>query len=189
MNSNIRTQQGMTLVVALVMLVMLTLFAVTAMNTGTTNLKVVGNMQARSEAVGAAQQLVETVLSTPTFISNPANAVVNPCGGTANTACTDVNGDGVNDYTTVLSPQPACVFVRPIKIVELNLSNTEDLGCAAGQQQQFGVTGSVSGDSLCANTVWEITAVTTGVATGAKATVTQGIGVRVSSDDTTATCL
>ncbi len=188
MRRTVQAQRGMTLVIALVMLVMLTLFAVTALNTGTTNLKIVGNMQARSEAMGAAQQTVETVLSTPTFISNPANAVVNPCGA-ANTTCTDINGDGVNDYTTVLSPAPACVFVRPIKIVELNLGNTEDLGCAAGQAQQFGVTGSVTGDSLCANTVWEITAATTAVGSGAKATVTQGIGVRVSSDDTTSTCL
>ena len=188
MNLNIRTQRGMTLVVALVMLVMLTLFAVTAMNTGTTNLKVVGNMQARSEAFGTAQQVVETVLSTPTFISNPANAIVNPCGA-ANTTCTDVNGDGVNDYTTVLSPQPSCVFIRPIKIVELSLSNPEDLGCAAGQAQQFGVTGSVSGDSLCANTVWEITAVTTSASSGARSAVTQGVGIRVSSDDTAATCI
>ncbi len=188
MKQMICVQRGMTLVIALVMLILLTLFAVTALNTGTTNLKVVGNMQARSEALGAAQQTVETVISTPNFISNPANAVVNPCG-TANTVCTDINGDGVNDYTTVLTPQPSCVFVRPIKIVELNLANTEDLGCAAGQAQQFGVTGSVNGDSLCANTVWEVTAATTAVASGAKATVTQGVGVRVSSDDTAATCL
>jgi len=185
--TKLKTQCGMTLVIALVMLVLLTLFAVTALNTGTTNLRIVGNMQARSEALSTAQQAVETVISTPTFISNPANAVVNPCG-TANTVCTDINGDGVKDYTTVLSPQPACVFVRPIKIVELNLGNAEDLGCAAGQSQQFGVTGSVTGDSLCANTVWEITAATTAEGSGAKATVTQGIGVRVGSDDTASTC-
>lgn len=188
MSIKFQTQRGATLVIALVMLVLLTLFALTALNTGTTNLRVVGNMQARSEAMGTAQQTIETVLSTPTFISDPANAVVNPCGA-ANTACTDINGDGINDYTTVLTPKPACVFVRPIKIVELNLSNTEDLGCSSGQAQQFGVAGSVSGDSLCANTIWEITAETTGVNSGAKATVTQGIGVRVSSDDTSSTCL
>ncbi len=188
MKSGMQNQRGAVLIVGLIMLVLLTLFAVSALNTGTTNLKVVGNMQARNEAFGAAQQTIETVLSSPTFISNPANAVLNPCG-TANTTCADVNGDGTMDYTTRLIPQPRCVFVRPIKVVELNLTNTEDLGCAAGQSQQFGVAGGVTGDSLCANTVWEITADTTGVSSGARVTVTQGVGVRVSIDDTATSCI
>ena len=40
-------QQGATLMIALIMLIMLTLFAISAMNTSTTNLRVVGNMQAQ----------------------------------------------------------------------------------------------------------------------------------------------
>ena len=175
-------QRGATLLVSLIMLVLLTLLAITSFNTATTNLRVVGNMQAKSEATTVAQEAIETVLSTPIFISNPANAVLNPCGS-ANTLCNDVNGDGKNDYTTVLNPQPKCMTVKPIKNSELNLANTEDLGCSAGQAQQFGVAGAVTGDSLCSNTVWEITAVTTGPNTGATATVVQGVGVRVSADD------
>ncbi len=187
MTCNIRSQRGATLMIALIMLVLLTMFALSALNSGTISLKITGNMQARNEALNTAQQSIETVLSSPLFISNPANAVLNPCGA-ANTICTDINGDGTPDYTTRLTPQPACVSVRPIKVVELTLTNTEDLGCAAGQTQQFGVAGSVSGDSLCANTIWEITAVTTGNDTGAKVTVTQGIGARVSVDDTAGAC-
>lgn len=182
-----RSQRGATLLVALIMLVLLTLFAISAFNTGTTNLKVVGNMQARSEALNVAQHAVETVVSTPLFIASPANAVANPCGA-PNTLCTDIAGIGATEYTTRLVPQPSCVTVRPIKNEELNLANSEDLGCAAGQLQQFGVAGAVSGNSLCANTVWEITAETTGAATGAKVKVTQGVGVKVSLDDTS-TCL
>lgn len=187
MTTKIRSQQGATLLVALIMLVVLTLFAISAFNTGTTNIKVVGNMQARSEALNVAQQAIETVISTPLFISSPANAVLNPCGA-ANTLCTDITGTGVTEYTTKLNPQPGCVVVVPIKNEQLNLSNSEDLGCAAGQLQQFGVAGAVTGNSLCANTVWEITAETTGAATGAKVKVTQGVGVQVGIDDTS-TCL
>jgi hypothetical protein len=40
--------------------------------------------------------------------------------------------------------------------------------------------GTPPGDSLCANAVYQITAETTAVS-GAKATVTQGIGIRVST--------
>lgn len=177
-----RRQGGSTLIVALIILVLMTLFATSSFNTAKTNLTVVGNMQASAEASNVAQQAVESVISTTQFVTTPANAVINSCGA-ANTICTDVNGDGVSDYTTTLTPQPACVKVQAIKNSELNLSNSEDLGCSAGQQQQFGVSGAVSGDSLCSYTVWEVTAKTVGGNTGASATIVQGVGIRVSTDD------
>ena len=188
MTTKMRCQRGATLLITLIMLVLLTLFAVSALNTGTTNLKVVGNMQSRSEALNATQAAIETVLSSPLFISNPANAVLTPCGGAANTLCTDVTGDGTPEYTTRLTPQPRCVQVKPIKVSELDLTNADDLGCAAGQAQQFGVAGAVVGDSLCAKSVWEITAVTTGAAGGATVTAVQGVGVRISADDMAGSC-
>ena len=180
--SSIRRQSGSTLVVALIMLVLLTLFATSSFNTAKTNLMVVGNMQSTTEASNVAQQAIETVISTTQFITSPTNAVAAPCGGTPNTLCVDINGDSITDYTTVLTPDPQCVYVKAIKNSELNLTNTEDLGCSAGQQQTLGVAGSTSGDSLCSNTVWEITAKTTST-TGASATIIQGIGIRVSTDD------
>lgn len=196
MRTGMRRQRGATLIIALIMLVLLTLFAVSSFNTANTNLKVVGNMQQKTEALNAAQQAVETVVSTPLFISNPANAVPTPCGS-ANTLCTDVTGDGVADFTTrIVGPdypnpphQPTCISVRLIKNQELNLANMEDLGCASGQQSSAaGVAGAMTGDSLCANTVWEIRAVSTSAHSGATATVTQGVGVRVSSDAAGTSC-
>ena len=196
MTSGMRRQRGATLIIALIMLVLLTLFAVSSFNTAQTNVKVVGNMQQKAEALNAAQQAIETVLSTPQFIANPANAVPTPCG-TANTLCTDVTGDGVADFTaTLIGPdyptgphQPTCVTVRLIKNQELNVLNPEDLGCAAGQQSgAAGVAGAMTGDSLCANTVWEIRARAVSSSSGATATVTQGIGVRVSSDAAGTSC-
>jgi type II secretory pathway pseudopilin PulG len=196
MTSGMRRQRGATLIIALIMLVLLTLFAVSSFNTAQTNVKVVGNMQQKAEALNAAQQAIETVISTPQFIANPANAVPTPCG-TANTLCTDVTGDGVADFTaTLIGPdyptgphQPTCVTVRLIKNQELNVTNPEDLGCAAGQQSgAAGVAGAMTGDSLCANTVWEIRARAVSSSSGATATVTQGVGVRVSSDAAGSSC-
>ena len=178
-------QRGTTMFVALIMLVLLTLFAASALNTSSTNLKVVGNMQARSEALQVTESVIEKVISTPQFITSPSNAVPNACG-TANTACTDITNDGNTDYTTRLTPTPTCVAVQPIKVSQLNLSSNEDLGCAAGQSQQFGVAGATSGDSLCSNSVWEITAQTDAAASGASVTVTQGVGVRISADESSA---
>ena len=186
--TRIHDQRGATLVIALIMLVLLTLFAISALNTGTTDLKVIGNMQARTEAMNAAEQAIETVISTTQFVSDPAKAVINPCGAD-NTLCTDINGDGVVDYTTKLNPQPSCVTVKPIKLTELVLTNPADLACSAGQSQQFGVAGAVTGGSLCADSVWEITAETTSAASGATATVTQGVGIRISTDDMATSCL
>ena len=188
MTKSSRRQRGATLLVALIMLVLLTMFAISSLNTSNSNLRVVGNMQAKAEATNVAQEAIETTLSTTQFISNPTNAVLNPCGA-ANTLCTDINSDGTNDYTTVLSPAPKCVTVKPIKNAQLNLTNVEDLGCSAGQAQQFGVSGAVAGDSLCSNTVWEINAVTTGAGSGATVTLTQGVGVRISTDDAGSSCL
>lgn len=194
MRSGMRRQRGTTLIVALIMLVLLTLFAVSSMNTANTNLRVVGNMQEKNEALAAAQQVLESVISTPQFIANPANAVPVPCGQ-ANKACTDVTGDGVPEFTTTLlgpdaaaPAQPTCITVSPIKNQNLTLTDPEDLGCASGQQQQFGVAGAVTGDSLCANTVWEIRARTVSENTGATVTVTQGVGVRVSADAAGSSC-
>ncbi len=187
MRTAARRQQGSTLIIALIMLVLLTLFAVSSLKTAKTNLLVVGNMQMKNEALNASQEAIEKVISTSQFISDPGNAVINPCAG-PNTLCTDVNGDGTADFTSTLAPQPACVAVKPIKNADLVLTNLEDLGCSAGQQQQFGVAGAVTGDSLCSNTVWEITAETVGATTGAKAAATQGIGVRVSSDAAGTSC-
>jgi Tfp pilus assembly protein PilX len=188
MSRSMRRQRGTTLVIALIMLVLLTLFAVSSLNTSRTNLKVVGNMQQRNEALNAAQQTIEAVISTPQFIANPANAVPTPCGA-ANTMCTDVTGDGVADFTTTLTPQPGCVSVVPVKNANLNFSNPDDLGCAAGAAQgSTGVAGALTGDSLCSQTVWDIKAQTVSTTQNSTVTVTQGVGVRISSDDASASC-
>ncbi|HXV06389.1 MAG TPA: PilX N-terminal domain-containing pilus assembly protein [Burkholderiales bacterium] len=182
-----RRQRGATLVVALIMLVLTTLFALSSMKTATTSLMVTGNMQAKTEALNAAQETIETVISTPQFIANPANAVINPCTG-PNTLCTDVTGDGAPEYVTQLVPPPYCMSAKPLKNDALNLALAEDLGCAAGQQQQFGVAGAVTGNSLCASSVWEISAHAQGLNSGANVTVRQGIGVRISADEAGSAC-
>jgi Tfp pilus assembly protein PilX len=186
-NAGIRRQAGATLVIALIVLAAMALLAVSTLSTTNMSLKVVGNMQSRGEALYAAQQAIETVISTPLFIANPEDAVLNPCGA-ANTLCTDLNGDGTPEYVTRLNPAPLCVSVKAVKESELNLSSAEDLSCSAGQAQQSGVAGVASGDSLCADTAWDITAEARSTFSGTKVTVTQGVAVRVSAADAEALC-
>ncbi|HUP29610.1 MAG TPA: PilX N-terminal domain-containing pilus assembly protein [Usitatibacter sp.] len=196
MTQNRSRQQGATLMIALIMLIMLTLFAVSAMNTSTTNLRVVGNMQAQAEALASSQSAIEAVISTTAFTTTPANAINNPCGGVANNLCTDLNGDGTPELRTVITPTPFCSQARPQKISELKLkANAEDLACVQGQAQgTFGVSGSSgTGDSLCGQSVWDITART--LAEGANTTnspvnvtVTQGVAVRIKALDLATNC-
>jgi Tfp pilus assembly protein PilX len=182
--------------IALIMLIMLTLFAVSAMNTSTTNLRVVGNMQAQAEALASSQNAIEAVISSTAFTTTPANAITAPCGGIANNLCTDLNGDGTPELRTVITPTPFCSQARPQKVSELELkANAEDLACVQGQTQgTFGVAGSSgTGDSLCGQSVWDITART--LAEGAttsnspvNVTVTQGVAVRIKALDLATNC-
>jgi len=192
-----RRQGGATLLVTLIMLIMLTLFAISAMNTSTTNLQVVGNMQIRNEALASTQQTIEAAISTTAFVDTPGNAIANPCGGLANTICVDVNGDGVNDLTTRLEPNPTCSQGRVVKVTELVITSptSEDVGCVQAQQQgTFAVAGaSTAGDSLCGQTGWDISAKTR--ATGQTALTsdinygaTLGVGVRVKALDVVSAC-
>lgn len=61
------SQQGATLIVSLVMLVVMTLFAISAINLSSMNLKIVGNMQSQRLMEMAAQDAIERMISTPTY--------------------------------------------------------------------------------------------------------------------------
>ena len=184
-------QRGATLVVALILLVLVALLGLGAFQTSLTDQKTSGNVQARNEALNAAQEAIEMAISTRQFAADPANALTTPCAGEANTFCTDYDGDGTPEYRTRLTPAPACVTMKVIKVAELDLAASEDLGCAVGQAQQFGVAGSAAsaGDSLCASTVWQVTAESTAVGGAAKVTVSQGVGMRIGTDEMSGACL
>lgn len=173
------TQQGIVLPVALIMLVMMLLIAVVSFNMGRQNTIIAGNMQHKAEVVSSANQAVEEVISKTTFITNPNAALPD------NKVSYDVNGDGTKDVTVTLSPPPCVKKAQVIKNAELSVSNLNDAACIVGAAQNLGVEGAATGNSLCAHTVWEINAVATDDVTGAEATVTTGVGVRVAADDAT----
>jgi len=68
-----RKQGGATLLIVLIMLVMITLFVVSMIRLSSTNLKVVGNMQAQRALEASAQQAIENSISTYAFFSDAAN--------------------------------------------------------------------------------------------------------------------
>ncbi|HXN14899.1 MAG TPA: hypothetical protein VN878_00895 [Usitatibacter sp.] len=182
-----RRQQGFTLLVGLIMLVLMTLFAVTAFNLGKSSLQIVGNMQQHNQVLAAAQGAIEDILSKQNFFNTPNAVWVTPCKG-PNTKCFDTNGSGKNDVVVTLVPAPRCVQASPIQNAQLNLALPQDVGCAVGTAQTFGVVGAATGASLCSNSVWEIVAKADDAVTQSTATITQGVSVRVSTDNIAQSC-
>lgn len=193
MNHTIPTRQrGITLITALIMLVLLTLMAITAFHIGSSQSVIISNSQHREEATDAAQQTIDTVLNSANFMTNPAAAIVNGdgtcAGGAANNLCVDVNGDGTKDITVALSPQPKCTEGWNINNSSLDLSQSDDLACSTGQGQTFGVEGSSNTASLCAQSGWEVTAAATDNTTNSKVTIVQGVSARIAATDLTNNC-
>ena len=172
MNSRtaVQTQRGAALVVSAIMLVLLTLFALAVINMSTVNLRVANNEQIRTQSIASAQQVIEQVVST-NFPANPKPMTV----------AVDINNDGKPDYNVVVA-KPVCNNSVPIKLVELDITQSSDVACfASAASSGSGAVGTApAGNSVCSNTQWDISATATDVAnSGATVTVHQGVGQRV----------
>lgn len=179
-------QQGATLLVSLIILVLMTLLGVSSFLLGKSNMQTVGNMQQRNEAMAAAQETIEETVSKTQFFETPANAVPNGCA--ANKKCVDVNGDGKPDVTVTLAT-PKCTQAKVVQNSALNFENEEDRGCSVSPVQNlFGTPTATTGNSLCADSVWELSAEAVDDVTEAEVTVTQGAAVRVSTDNIATSC-
>lgn len=98
-----RQQRGVTLLISLIMLLVLTLFAVTMIRLSNTNVVVVGNMQAQRALVAAAQQAIETDLNSASFYNDQINQT-GPWAGGVTTSTSNINS-----YTVTLN-KPKCIY-------------------------------------------------------------------------------
>lgn len=179
-------QRGVTLIVALIMLVALAMLAIWAANSSTANLRTVGNTQAREEALAAAVAAVEQTISTPLFITQAAAVAASPIP-------VDVDGDGNADYTATLSPPPTCYRVLILKNSSVDPESAADrvcLGSSSSPTSGIEVVGSAppSGDSLCADSELNVRSEVTDQRSNAKVAVNQGIAVRSLSTDASTFC-
>lgn len=173
-----RSQRGVTLLVILVLMLIVGLVAVSALGGSERNLRVAGNVQARGEAIAAAQALVELTLSSGAFTRDPLAAAAVPYD-------IDLDGDGRPDRQARLDPAPACLRVRVVKVSELDPEAASDVACLGSSAQQSGreFAGAGNGDSLCAETLWNVAASVADDVTGALVRVNQGVTVRVPLSD------
>lgn len=193
-------QGGATLLVSMIMLLLITMLALTSFRLASGNLKIVGNMQGRNQVLTAAQNAIERVVSNPLFTATPTSALPmlspddlpSPCIATANTTCVDINGDGATDITVrvgstrtdgVFETAPCVQQVKPVANASLDLSRADDASCSVGVGQTFGVIGANSGNSMCTEMLWEVKAEASDIQAAASAAISAGVRVRTSNDD------
>lgn len=159
-----RRQQGATLIVGLIMLALITLLVSSAFNLSTTNLKSVGNMQHRAEALAAANKAIEQVVSSP-FTTTPS----------ADEITVDINNDGANDYIVAIAV-PTCVSAARV---------AQPAGPGTASSLSLGLPTAVN----YYNTVWDIDATVSDVAgSSASVRVRQGVRVLLSQTQYDAVC-
>jgi hypothetical protein len=156
----LRAQRGATLVIGLIMLVLITLMMTSAFMLSSGNLRAVGNMQFRSEAMAAANLAIEQVLGTD-FSEAPAAQTVN----------IDLDNDGTTDYAVEVAI-PTCVRATVAKPA---LGSSLSLGTAMSSSAFW-------------NTVWDIDADVNDTATGAAIRIHQGVRVLLSKAQKDSVC-
>ena len=173
--------------ITMIFLILMSLFAVSAFKSSNGNLQIIGNMQSRQESIAVGQKAIEQTISSTLFTSNPALVAATPVN-------VDIDGRGTATYTATLNPQPHCYRTKTIKSNELNIDLAADLACmTSGVLQQSGLdsadAAANAGNSLCANSEWNIGAQVVDLRSGAKIVVNQGVAVRVLTTDAANSCL
>lgn len=139
-------QRGATLLVSLIMLVVLTLFAVTGFNLSSVNLRIAGNFQMQKTMEAAAQEAIEQVLSSSAAF-----------GGGSQT----------------------------ITVGTYNVTVTGPLAGTTGPRCNYAVTAKgytkKIGELTPEDTDWELRAAVSDATSGARATIVQGVRIRLLS--------
>ncbi|AYH45043.1 hypothetical protein CDA09_16930 [Azoarcus sp. DN11] len=173
-------QEGAVLFVGLIMLILITLLAVSAIRMANTNLLVVGNEQFQKEAEDAANYHLDLALNSDNFtaLNVDRSAPLPAFSGAA----------AANETSyAVKIPPPVCKRYRYLKKGELvkadNSVPLENLPCF-GSSSSSGLTvvlaaAQLNDNSLCATSLWEMTADVQLPGTGAKAQAVQGVEMRI----------
>ncbi|WP_332814656.1 pilus assembly PilX family protein [Ramlibacter sp.] len=167
-----RRQAGMTLIVALVMLIVLSLLVISAIRFSTVNLKIVGNVQSETEATAAAQLALESKVQEMVDSENLSTIEA--------VAAVNVSTGGATYKAAV--EKPGCVFTKNINNSDLDPTKAADQACFEGADTEklLDASGNLTNaPTACKDQQWDVSASVADAATGAKVTVLQGVAVRV----------
>lgn len=194
-----RSERGITLIMVMIFLVLITLFSVSAIRSSTTNLRMTQNMTVRQESIAAAQAAIETTISSPAFQAASAAA--------PSTIPVDTDGDGNNDYDVTVTPADTCSRIRTLLNVELPRNDVTGLpasawircdsgtgAAAAGSGPgnagliEGGTAPVVTGLSYCVETQWALRATVADARTGVNVEVDQSVAVPYSVGESQDRC-
>lgn len=159
--ASLRAQRGATLVVGLIMLVLITLVVTSAFLLSTGNLRAVGNMQFRNEAIAAANRAIELKIGSDFAV--PTAEVGLPV---------DLTGDNQPDYYVDIA-KPTCIRAS---VASPTAASSLSLGSAMSTSSNW-------------NTIWDIDAVVNDAATGAAIRIRQGVRVLLTQAQKDAACV
>lgn len=142
-----RSQRGATLIVGIVLLVVITMIVISNFTLSSTNLKSIGNMQFRNEAVSAANIAMEQVI-TSTFFTSPTAQAIN----------VDINKDDITDYVVEVAT-PVCIKAEQAAVGSPSGIEVGDMGGASDEY----------------NTLWDIEATVSDPTSGASLRMHTGV--------------
>ncbi|MCY1280969.1 hypothetical protein D9M68_345450 [compost metagenome] len=151
-------QRGAALIVALVMMLLMTLMVTGAFSLSGSNLKAVGNMQNRNEAIAAANVAIERVMSSA-FTNAPVAESLN----------IDLDNDNRTDYVVAMAA-PTCLRVTAAPSSTPSSASLPGLSSARW------------------NTVWNLDARVDDAATGASVHVRSGVRVLLTDAQKNVVC-
>ena len=167
-----RAERGAVLVVGLIVLMLITVMVAAAFKFSTYNLKSVGNMQAHNEAIAAANKAIELVINSRRFdiaqVAEPTQSI-------------DVDNDTVADYLVNIAA-PVCVKATRNSSTGENKSEMKANLDGTFSDPNSGAT------IVLYNVIFDIDAVSTSVASGARVRIHQGISRSLSQSQCDAAC-
>jgi type II secretory pathway pseudopilin PulG len=196
-----RPRRGAVLLIGMIMLLMLTLVALSVIRMSTRHTQVVNNEQLRGEAEASAQYALDLVLNQPfTGWTKYAGAGATERVNLGVVTTSDANT--ANAMTVTVSGM-TCRRARTLKNAELIRTSSggvryvdaTDSGCFGNSTPGLTIVdptalGSPADDSLCASVLFEMQAAPADSSLlGAQATVVQGVEVRTDVTTKDTTCL
>ena len=173
-SKSIGYQSGITLVMSLIMLVVLTLLVVSAIRFGNINLKIAGNAQTQVEATAAAQVGIERMLGAISAAEKIDTVAAQP----------DMSvSTGALAYKVNVA-KPVCVFSKNIATTELDPTKAGDKLCfeAPDVDAPLGSDGKpMAKPTACKDQQWDVAASIADAPTGAKVNMLQGVSLRVAA--------
>lgn len=170
-----RNQTGITLVVSLIMLIVLTLLVVSAIRFGNINLKIAGNAQTEAEATAATQVALEKTLQQVAAADKIDAIAAQPAL---------VVSTGGASYTVNVA-KPTCILSSSINNRDLDPSKAADRACFGTDDvdKLAGADGKLlEPPTSCKAQQWDIAASMSDTSSGAQVSMLQGVSLRVSAE-------